>query len=103
MPLSTEAIIAIVCLAFMFVLAVPIGHGLRKHYARNQNKGSSAVPLGGDASKTSAIPGEIIAVITAAIQMTMAEKNVQHYAIRSIRRVPAWNSAARNEQQKRLV
>ena len=52
------------------------------------------------AEATQAPPPEVVAAITAALTAYIGSSG---YTIKSVRRVPAWNAAARIEQQKRLV
>ena len=67
----------------------------------NKSKKSAPVP---QTAQPEGIPNEVVAAIAGALQAMMdAEGKTGGYIIRSIRRVPAWNNAARYDQQKRLV
>ena len=97
-----ETMIVILCglgVLHLILLLVLIGRSARK----NRASGASAMPVQTAPQGAEGIPDEIVAVIMAALQATMDSEGSGGYAIRSIRRVPAWNNAARNEQQKRLV
>ena len=51
------------------------------------------------ATDIAAVPGELIAVITAAIEAFIGVPQ-SGFIIRGIRRVPAWENAARTERQR---
>jgi len=103
-PLSDAAIFAIIGLAIMVVLAFVAGNAMRK---RRQSPANNApVETAGTAANgAEAIPNEVLAVITATLHAVMQseQSDTGGYIIKSIRRVPAWNGAARREQQKSLV
>jgi len=102
-PLSDVQIFAIVGVLVMVVFAFIVGHALRKRRIKNISKMAESLLAEPGADN---IPPEVVAAITAALQALMDSENpggTGGFIVRSIRRVPAWNNAARFEQQKRLV
>jgi len=102
-PLSNEQIFAIIGVVVMIAFAFIVGHALRRRRIKAISKMAEELITEPAAD---AIPLEIVAAITAALQAYMDSErpgSASGYVVRSIRRVPAWNNAARYEQQRRLV
>jgi|GEM_PF-2293202 len=98
---NTMLWIVIACVLGAALLLVLIRRAVS---GRQTDKASAQTASAQSAPQANGIPAEVVAAIAAALQaMLDAEGHTGGYIIRSIRRVPAWNNAARNEQQKRLV